>query len=130
MFSYTGKDIEAPLSALLDHLREQETTIRAALRRYAHTDEREFFAWASQQSFQGGASEVERHSLAKSLVGVLVAMRETELWVYESRRTPTATWTLTMADLAKMRPPAIPLTATLPEKSPKLSLWRRWFRLP
>jgi antibiotic biosynthesis monooxygenase (ABM) superfamily enzyme len=124
------------LTRLLTHLVARKATDLSDLGRFARVHDDEILKWAASPE------RLERNEMARSYVQTVMAVRETELWLFEARRTPRARWRLTMEQLARLYPveaaPETKLGSLLstPEPSPRwfhplLVLWRSLFlRIP
>lgn len=122
-FNYTGRDLLEPLSSLLANHAAAVDRLNAELAQISKAD----------VDAAGGVPELTRkitpgEARARSLLNQRVEMnvrkRETELWLFECKRTPGATWALTMADLGRIYAAH---TFSIDQPTPKRSSWLpRW----
>ncbi len=103
-FTYSGRDLDAPLLRLLQSLQAQAADLLSKLKQYVHDNENDFVRWASMGPTE---STAERNERAHKYLVTLTRVRETELWLYECRRRPRATWELTLEKLAELYPTQI-----------------------
>jgi len=99
VFAYEGKDIEAPLLALLER---QKAKIAALDVKISELPAASVEAAQKPTDLLRPAKPID--TAAVRLLGerntLLVGKRETELWIAEARRCPESVWYLTMSDLA------------------------------
>ncbi len=98
-FAYTGKELEAPLVALLARQTARLADVNAKI---SELPSASVEAAQKPPDLMRPAKPVD--GTAINLLGernkLLVGMVETRLWINESRRTPDSVWYLTMSDLA------------------------------
>lgn len=123
-FTYSGTDLAPALERLLRHLLDEKKRMHSDVTKYAHSNENEIVVWAATPPAMATNATAERNAKARSYMLMLGAIRETELWLYEARRVPTAQWTLSLTDLERLYPAtAFPETTVdsllrTPETSP------------
>ena len=111
LFEYKGKELIRPLTTLLKIHDENITAIDAKISRYGAADIEAAKEAARLSGPRQTAGELEVRRLNSERVELLARRRETELWLFECRRTPRAKWQLTMRDLAALYPIATPRIA-------------------
>lgn len=75
VFEYTGADLIAPLSRLLKHLLDELNELSKDEKKYR-----------------------------ENCIHAIRAIRETELFLFEAKRSPEAKWGLSMEELARLYP--------------------------
>jgi antibiotic biosynthesis monooxygenase (ABM) superfamily enzyme len=100
-FTYSGRELVKPLRRLLVHSHSESARLRFDLNAYAHDNENDFIRWAQSSDT---TTTAERNGRARLYLRSVERVREVELWLYEVKRKPRATWTLDLEGLAKLYP--------------------------
>lgn len=103
-FAYTGADLIAPLEALLVRQADEIAAVDAQIAALpAAAVEAANRPPDLLRPYSPTKQDDEARRLANERARLLVGQFETELWLFECYRQPTAWWPLTLADLGLLR---------------------------
>lgn len=132
-FSYSGRALAPALRRLLSHLIDARAAAHAELAQYTRTSDDAIAVWANTVDLRATDADKRRYERAMAYVRAVEAVRETELWLFEAMRQPTATWAIDLATVARMYPvqvapetTAVALLCT-PAPSPRRGPVVAWF---
>lgn len=104
LFTYKGKELIRPLSDLLALHVADIAAVDERIGQHSRADIEAAKAPPRLTGTKQTAGELEIRRLLATKTDLLVKKRETELWLFEARRTPRARWQLDMRDLAALYP--------------------------
>lgn len=104
LFIYKGKELVKPLLVLLARHDSDIRALDAELAKQLPADIEAARTPSGIQVRKQTTGEMAVRRLDFEKVELLAKRRETELWLFEAKRTPRAKWSLNMRDLANLYP--------------------------
>lgn len=98
-FAYTGGELQRPLANLLERQKAKIAELDAKIAALPGAMVEDAHRAVDLRNLQKADANPAR-ALLNERTTLLVGKRETELWLFESRRAEMAVWRLTMSDLS------------------------------